>query len=264
MGNMFSTSRAAPGKKKTLVFTVIALILLIVILFQKIRILCNPGRSSKPSLAYIIRGPLFGLATRSARSLDIASLKWVRAPSEAIKEYKIDTRELWSKHEEMIKTLSKLYDVNVIFSTYDDTPLDVKLWASDRGKLLISKRQDSKQFTTALTALKSERGYDYYFITRSDLEYLPAIYSIVSIYPQNVTVLNLESGGKLNDIIHFLPESKYDEFYRFIEDTIHDKKKRGVAHYKPEGMTVDVLTSERVPWVRHKNKYYTIAGTMGG
>ena len=251
MGNMFSTSRAAPGKKKTLVFTLIALILLIVITIQKIRISCNPERSWKPSLAYIIRGPLF-------------DPRIVPTSIRGKKEYKIDTRELWSKHEEMIKTLSKLYDVSVIFSTYDNTPLDVKLWASNRGKLLISKRQDSKQFTTALTALKSERGYDYYFITRSDLEYLPAIYSIVSIYPQNVTVLNLESGGKLNDIIHFLPESKYDEFYRFIEDTIHDKKKRGVAHYKPEGMTVDVLTSERVPWVRHKNKYYTIAGTMGG
>ena len=263
MGNMFSTSRAAPGKKKTLVFTVIALILLIVILFQKIRILCNPGRSSKPSLAYIIRGPLFGLATRSARSLDIASLKWVRAPSEAIKEYKIDTRELWSKHEEMIKTLSKLYDVNVIFSTYDDTPLDVKVWARDRGKLLISKRQDSTQFTTALTALNSEKGYDYYFITRSDLEYLPAIYSIVNIYPQNVTVLNLEkSHGKINDIIHFLPQSKYDEFYQFIQEIVHKKNING--HVKPEGMTVDVLTPDMVPWVRHKNKYYNLLGHMDG
>jgi len=251
MGNMFSTSRAAPGKKKTLVFTLIALILLIVITIQKIRISCNPERSWKPSLAYIIRGPLF-------------DPRIVPTSIRGKKEYKIDTRELWSKHEEMIKTLSKLYDVSVIFSTYDNTPLDVKLWASNRGKLLISKRQDSKQFTTALTALKIERGYDYYFITRSDLEYLPAIYSIVSIYPKNVTVLNLESGGKLNDIIHFLPQSKYDEFYQFIEDTIHDKNKRGTAHSKPEGMTVDVLTSERVPWVRHKNKYYTIAGTMGG
>ena len=248
---MFSTSRAAPGKKKTLVFTLIALILLIVITIQKIRISCNPERSWKPSLAYIIRGPLF-------------DPRIVPTSIRGKKEYKIDTRELWSKHEEMIKTLSKLYDVSVIFSTYDNTPLDVKLWASNRGKLLISKRQDSKQFTTALTALKIERGYDYYFITRSDLEYLPAIYSIVSIYPKNVTVLNLESGGKLNDIIHFLPQSKYDEFYQFIEDTIHDKNKRGTAHSKPEGMTVDVLTSERVPWVRHKNKYYTIAGTMGG
>tara|TARA_B100000927_G_C16394285_1_gene440654 strand:+ start:92 stop:859 length:768 start_codon:yes stop_codon:yes gene_type:complete len=255
MGNMFSTGRAAPRKKKTLVFTVIALIALLLIAFQKIRISCNPERSSKPSLAYIIRGPLFD-PRRVPENFIYSNM-----PK---KEYKIDTRELWSKHEEMIKTLSKLYEVNVIFSTYDNTPLDVKLWASNRGKLLISKRQDSKQFTTALTALKIERGYDYYFITRSDLEYLPAIYSIVSIYPKNVTVLNLESGGKLNDIIHFLPQSKYDEFYQFIEDTIHDKNKRGTAHSKPEGMTVDVLTSERVPWVRHKNKYYTIAGTMGG
>ena len=254
MGNMFSTSRAAPGKKKTLVFTLIALILLIVITIQKIRISCNPERSWKPSLAYIIRGPLFD-PRRVPENFIYSNM-----PK---KEYKIDTRELWSKHEEMIKTLSKLYDVSVIFSTYDNTPLDVKLWASNRGKLLISKRQDSKQFTTALTALKIERGYDYYFITRSDLEYLPAIYSIVNIYPQNVTVLNLEkSHGKINDIIHFLPQSKYDEFYQFIQDIVHKKNTNG--HVKPEGMTVDVLTPDMVPWVRHKNKYYNLLGHMDG
>ena len=238
----------------TLVCTVIIALIALLIVFH----VCNAQRSSKPaqcslqpaqskpSLAYIIRGPLFDpkrvpLSTRGAK-----------------KEYKIDIRELWSTHEAMIKTFSDLYEVKVIFSTYDDTPPHIKKWARDRGELLISKKQNSTQFTTALTALKSERGFDYYFMTRSDIQFLPAIYSIVSIHPRNVTVLNLEMSSKINDVIHFLPQSKYDEFYQFIQNTVTMKNRS--AH---EGMSYcDVLTSERVPYVRHKNKFYTLLGHM--
>lgn len=234
----------------TLVCTVIlSLIALLLIAFQTTRVSCNAQRSLKPSLAYIIRGILFDpkrvpLSGRGAK-----------------KEYKIDIRELWSTHKEMIKVLSELYEVQVIFSTYDDTPYSVKVWAGDRGELLISKKKNSTQFTTALTALTSTKWFDYYFMTRSDIQFLPAMYSIVNIYPRNVTVLNLEmTRYNINDIIHFLPQSKYEEFYRFIEDIVHEKKKS--AHSKPEGMTVDVLTSDMVPYVRHKNTYYNLLGHM--
>ena len=204
--------------------------------------------SSKPSLAYIIRGPLFDnhrvpISRKGAKQ-----------------GYKIDIRDLWSTHNKMIGVLSELYEVQVIFSTYDDTPYDVKVWASDHGELLISKKKNSTQFTTTLTALTSRKRFDYYFIVRSDIRFLPAMYSIVNIYPKNVTALNLEKTGHVNDIVHFLPHSKYDEFYRFIEDIVHEKKKAG--HEKPRDMTIDVLTSHKVPWVRHKNRYYDLLGHM--
>ena len=211
-----------------------------------ILLLSNTHRK-KPRLAYIVRGFLY---TENRVPNSIAGKKI---------SYNQDIRVLWPTHSQLIKKLSYLYDVKIFFSTYDSTREDVKDWAQNHGSLIYSKENGSTQFTTVLKSLEELKNYDYYFITRSDITFKKPFFDLVQMYPQNVTVLNREKNGKYNDIIHFLPFSKYDEFNDYIRNIVD--KKQTHAHDQ-DIITYDLLTNENVEYVRACNRFYTLLGHM--
>ena len=210
-----------------------------------------------PRLAYILRGVLF-----NERMIPI-SKSGMREP------YKQDIRFTWPAHQRLIATLSELYTVNIFFSTYKDTHADIRVWAQRHGTLILSQRAMSTQFTTALKALDTIKDYDYYFITRSDIkEFHEAFHTCIKMYPQTATIVARETNTtqtpgkpiKLNDIVHFLPSSRYESFRTVVRRIVEDKS---VDAHNLYNLSYDFLTSQNFS-VRTCNSYYTLLGHMHG
>ena len=207
--------------------------------------------STKPTCACVVRGYLYGTRTPISRSGGGVS-------------YHQDIRNDWQSHARIVRLLSKAYDVNVYFVTYDDTVAPVLEWARNKGTVVtIENLPTSTQFWTVAQGLARIPHHDVLFVTRADITYFEAFDRALSrhLYPTKFYALNRASTHvarastfKDSDLIAWLPHALRSKFERNLR---HKKDLHDIHSH----MEVSYLT-DRAFSVRQQNAFYELPGKM--
>ena len=158
-----------------------------------------------------------------------------------IKNYTIDFFECADGYKKLIESLSKKYEVNLYFTSYDTTPQSVINKINDDFKpkaIFISPEKNSYQFTTSCTALKQPEIGSFDGMTiliRSDLFITNRFIDLIcnTEYEENKEQLYVlckerNARDKVIDVVQIFPKIVSNKLLEYMSN----KKLAGIDLHK--------------------------------
>lgn len=174
------------------------------------------------------------------------------------RRYQIDFFKLIDGYEKLFNILKNKYDVKITFITYDTISDETKsIFKKKDWNIIFVNEKGSRQFTGLKNNIR--KFNTNLLVIRTDLILKEEFNTFLSKYkfPDNITCLTREKGGRCNDTVFFIPKKYIGDMKNILEL----KKNRGGkwCHIFPrKSIPINIIDNTFKGGTRNYKKYFTI------